>query len=86
MKEAKEIVINILSILSLGFAFISPIAGIVLGIISLIQIKGEKKVDYGFAKKLAVAAIIVAAIIFLVQIATLVYSMIQTGGSLLPTY
>jgi hypothetical protein len=86
MKEAKEIIINVLSILSLGFAFVSPIAGIVLGVISLVQIKGEKKADYKFANKLAIAAIIIAALIFLIQIASLTYTMITTGGSLFPTY
>lgn len=52
----------ILGILSIVFAFFVPLAGVILGIIGLVQNKKEKSKT---AKKLNIIGIIIGTIIFL---------------------
>jgi len=54
---------NVMAILSLIFAFLFPIAGLILGIIALVQL-GKDKNQKG--KGLAIAAIIISVIIMII--------------------
>ena len=65
----------VLGILSIVFAFFSPVAGLVLGIIGLVQSNRHKA---SRSRKLNIIGIILSAIFFILSIMALFYS----GGTL----
>ena len=69
-----ETVAYVLGILSIVFAFFSPLAGLILGIVGLIQSKKKKVAK---ARKLNTIGIVLSAIFFILTIALLIVS----GGS-----
>lgn len=66
----------ILGILSIVFAFFSPFAGLIFGIIGLIQ---SNKLKFQKAKRLNVIGIVLSAIFTIVQVILQVLTL--TGGS-----
>jgi len=70
----------ILGILSIVFAFFSPFAGLVLGIIGLIQ---SNKLKLKKAKKLNIIGIILGAVFSIAQVVLQILTL--TGGGLLPS-
>ena len=69
-----ETVAYVLGILSIVFAFFSPLAGLIMGIVGLIQSKKKKVAK---ARKLNTIGIVLSAIFFILTIALLIMS----GGS-----
>ena len=69
-----ETVAYVLGILSIVFAFFSPLAGLIMGIVGLIQ---SKKKKVARARKLNIIGIVLSAIFFILTIALLIMS----GGS-----
>ena len=69
-----ETVAYVLGILSIVFAFFSPLAGLIMGIVGLIQ---SKKKKVARARKLNIIGIVLSAIFFILTIALLIIS----GGS-----
>ena len=67
----------VLGILSIVFAFFSPIAGLILGIIGLVQ---SRKQGVTKAKKLNVIGIILSIVLLIISIIFLVYS-VKSGLS-----
>ena len=61
----------VLGILSIVFAFFSPLAGLVLGIVGLVQSKRQR---VGKAKKLNTIGIILSAIFVIVSFVFLVFA------------
>lgn len=71
----------LLGILSIVFAFFSPLAGLVLGIIGMVQSK-RHKVER--AKKLNTIGIVLSVIFILISIVFLIFASnlgLDTGGS-----
>lgn len=71
----------VLGILSIVFAFFSPIAGLVLGIIGFVQ---SKKQNFAKAKKLNKIGIIISVIFIVVSLLFLIFaakSGMDTSGS-----
>jgi hypothetical protein len=64
-----------LGILSIVFAFFIPLAGVILGIIGLIQNKKEKS---KISKKLNIIGIIIGAIVFIATLVLNLYLATQT--------
>ena len=69
-----------LGILSIVFAFFSPFAGLVLGIIGLVQ---SNKLKLQKAKRLNIIGIILGAIFSVIQVVVQVLSL--TGSGLFPS-
>lgn len=65
----------VLGILSIVFAFISPMAGLILGIIGLVQAKKQKAQR---AKRLNVIGIILSVIFLIISAVVLISSGINT--------
>jgi hypothetical protein len=80
LKIDKPFVAYILGILSIVQAFFIPLSGLVLGIIGLILLKGEKSPLLEKSKKLNLIGIIISAALFIIQI-ILNYIQITTGVS-----
>jgi uncharacterized membrane protein len=66
----------VLGILSIVFAFFSPFAGLIFGIIGLIQ---SNKLKFQKAKRLNVIGLVLSAIFVIVQVVLQVLTL--TGGS-----
>ena len=64
----------LLGILSIVFAFVLPFAGLVLGIVGIVQ---SSKLKFQKAKKLNMIGIILSAIFIAVTIITMIYSTIN---------
>lgn len=73
----KEVVSYILGILSIVFAFFTPVAGLVLGIIGYSQSKKHKAGLGKRAKKFNIIGIILSVITLIISIAFVVYSVIN---------
>ena len=71
----------VLGILSIVFAFVSPVAGVVLGIIGLIQ---SKRHGISRIKKMNIAGIVLGLVFFIIEIIALFYSANSGLGSLFP--
>jgi len=67
----------VLGILSIVFAFVAPTAGLILGIIGLVQ---SRKNNVAKAKKLNTIGIILSAILFIVSILLTIYTGISSGA------
>lgn len=67
-KMSYEMPSFILGILSIIFAFVSPLAGVILGIVGLVQSKKQSTVLSKRAKKLNIIGIVIGAIILIVTI------------------
>ena len=80
-KTDKLLIGKIFGILSIVFAFISSwgLGGIILGIIGLIQLKGEKKELTKKVRRLNVLGIIFGSIILIISFVALII-MILNGG------
>ena len=80
-KTDKLLIGKIFGILSIVFAFISSwgLGGIILGIIGLIQLKGEKKELTKKVRRLNVLGIIFGSIILIISLVALII-MILNGG------
>jgi len=81
----KEVVSYILGILSIVFAFFTPVAGLVLGIIGYSMSKKHKGGLGKRAKKFNVIGIILSVIILIISTVVVIYSIlngINTGQSL----
>jgi len=70
----------IIGVLSIVFAFLSPFAGVILGIIGLIQSSKQKNILSKKAKKLNIIGIIVGVII----LALAIFISIKFGDTLYP--
>ncbi|MFW6226026.1 MAG: DUF4190 domain-containing protein [bacterium] len=73
-----------LGILSIVMAFFQPLAGIVIGIIGLIQSKDQKTSFEKKAKKLNTIGIILGIILF-ISLFVVSYYLANTGTGLIPT-
>jgi len=86
-KEVTEVlekeVAAILGILSVVLAFFQPLAGIVLGIIGLVQNRQEKSKT---AKRLNIIGIIIGVIVLAITIWLSFYLANQTGSQGFPIY
>jgi heme/copper-type cytochrome/quinol oxidase subunit 2 len=80
-KEYGEVA-YILGIVSLVFAFISPVAGLIIGIIGFSHGKKEKTALAERGKKLSRLAIIISIIILAITIAVAVYTGVSSLDSL----
>lgn len=82
MVEKKDALLTgkIFGILSIVFAFISSwgVGGIILGIIGLVQIKGESKQTSKKVRNLNILGIVLGGIIFLISLIALII-MISKG-------
>ena len=58
----------ILGILSIVFAFVSPLAGVILGIVGLVQSKRQSTILSKKAKKLNIIGIVIGAIILIATV------------------
>lgn len=76
-----ESVAYILGILSIVFGFISPLAGLIIGIIGLNQ---SKKKNVKEAKKLNTIGITISIIVLIIVIITFFYSLSTGTGELFP--
>ena len=72
-KQDFSIVSYILGIMSIVFAFFTPLAGLILGIIGFMQSKKQKTELSKKAKKLNTIGIILGAILFVISIIVAVY-------------
>ena len=72
----------VLGILSIVFAFVSPLAGLILGIIGLVQAKKQKAVR---AKRLNVIGIILSVIFLIISAVALVYSVTSGVNTFFPS-
>ena len=61
----------VLGILSIVFAFVSPLAGLILGIIGMVQAKKQRAVR---AKRLNVIGIILSVIFLIISAVALIYT------------
>lgn len=68
MKEEKVLSGYILSIVALVFAFVTPIAGLVLGIVGLIQTNKEKNPMAKKGKVMSIIAICVSIILLVIAL------------------
>jgi len=68
-----------LGIMSIIFAFITPLAGFVLGIVGLVYSKKQQSQMASKAKKLNVIGIVLSLILFVVTIAVAIY-VTRSGG------
>ena len=73
----KEVVSYILGILSIVFAFFTPVAGLILGIIGYSQSRKYKGGLGKRAKKFNVIGIVLSVIILIISIIILVYSVLN---------
>ncbi len=78
-KENIEVIAYIVGILSLVFSFISPVAGLVLGIIGFVHAKKEKSPMSMKGKRLSILGIIISVIMIVLVI---VLAIIPTLGTL----
>lgn len=79
MKKDSALIGYVFGILSIVFAFFKPDAGIVLGIIGIVQSNKEKS-DLGKrAKKLSILGIVLSIVILAISIAIFFYS-VQSGN------
>ena len=83
MKEGKVLSGYILSIAALVFAVVTPIAGLVLGIVGLVQTNKEKSPMAKKGKVMSIIAIIVSAIL-LVMVLLITLQVITLPS--VPTY
>ena len=77
-----SVVSYVLGILSIVFAFFTPIAGLVLGIVGFAQSKRLKTSLGKKAKKFNIIGIILSVIILIISVVVLIYSVangISTG-------
>ena len=72
----------VLGILSIVFAFISPMAGLILGIIGLVQAKKQKAQR---AKRLNIIGIILSVIFLIISAVVLVYSVASGINTFFPS-
>ena len=72
----------VLGILSIVFAFFSPVAGLILGIIGLTQ---SKKHGISKVKKLSIIGIVLSIIFIIIAAITLYYSMNSGVTGLFPS-
>jgi len=61
----------VLGILSIVFAFVSPLAGLILGIIGLVQ---SRKYSVAKARKLNTIGIILSIVFLIISVIALIYS------------
>jgi uncharacterized membrane protein len=73
----------VLGIISIVFAFVSPLAGLVLGIVGLVQSKKQSTTMSMKAKKLNKIGIIIAAIVL---IATILFTALMGSFETFPGY
>lgn len=83
-KTDKLLIGKIFGILSIVFAFISSwgLGGIILGIIGLIQLKGEKKELTKEIRRLNVLGIIFGSIILIISLVALIILILNGGFDL----
>lgn len=72
----------VLGILSIVFAFISPMAGLILGIIGLVQAKKQKALR---AKRLNIIGIILSVIFLIISAVVLIYSVASGINTFFPS-
>lgn len=78
-KIDKSTVGYILGIVSIVFAFFTPLAGLILGIVGLTQSKKAKSEE---GKKLNMIGIVLSAVLFIISIVLFIYSLssgVNTG-------
>ena len=72
----------VLGILSIVFAFVSPMAGLILGIIGLVQAKKQKAPR---AKRLNIIGIILSVIFLIISAVVLIYSVANGINTFFPS-
>ena len=77
----KILVSYLLGILSVVFAFFQPVAAIILGIVGLVQVKGQGKNNSAkTAKKLNIIGIVLAVIVIIISLAVYAYTVANYGS------
>ncbi len=84
-KNIHEVVSYILGIISIVFAFFNPIAGVVLGVIGLIQSKKEKSDLSKKSRKLNIIGIVLGIILLIVSL-VITYYFAKNGMGSLPGF
>ena len=79
-KEVHSIVAYVFGIVSIVLAFFTPMAGIVFGIIGIVQSKKNKDELSVRAKKLSVIGLILSIILLIVSLVIAIYYAYNTGG------
>ncbi len=69
-------------ILSIVFAFFTPLAGIILAIIGLVKIRGEKSEESRKAKKMNILGLVLGIIVLAATISVTIYSMLYGVGGI----
>ena len=72
----------VLGILSIVFAFFSPFAGLIFGIIGLIQ---SNKLKFQKAKRFNIIGIVLSAIFSIIQVILQFYTLTNGGNGLFPS-
>jgi len=80
-KEDFSKISYVFGIMSIVFAFFTPLAGLILGIIGFVQSKKQKTNLSKKAKKLNTIGIILSAILFIITIAVTLYFTIKGVNS-----
>ncbi len=73
----KEVVSYILGILSIVFAFFTPVAGLILGIIGYSQSRKQESGLGKRAKKFNIIGIILSVIVLIISTVVLIYSILN---------
>ncbi|MBR9701699.1 DUF4190 domain-containing protein [Candidatus Pacearchaeota archaeon] len=81
----RGIIAYVFGVLSIVMAFFTPLAGIVFGIIGLVQSKKEKTPLSKRAKKLSTIGIVLSLILFAITIALTAY-LATKGMGVLPNF
>jgi len=82
IKEELSIVAYTLGILSIALSFFTPLAGIVVGIIGIVQSRKNSNIISKRAKKLSIIGIIISFIVLIISLAIVFYSTYTQLGSL----
>ena len=78
----KDGVAYTIGILSIVLAFFQPLAGLVLGIVGLVQAKKQKTEMSSKAKKLNIIGIVLSIVVFIISVAITAY--FASKGTQLP--
>ena len=84
-KNIHEVVSYILGIISIVFAFFNPMAGVVLGIVGLIQSKKEKSDLSKKSRKLNIIGIVLGIILLIISL-VITYYLAKNGMGSLPGF
>lgn len=67
-KEGIEIIVYTIGILSLVLSFVSPVAGLILGIVGLVHARNEKSPMISKGKKLNIIGIVISIVMLILLV------------------